>query len=83
MKVTLKLYASLQDYLPADAKNHSTEVVIGESDTPYQVLKRFKVPLKMAHLVILNGIYLYPADREKPVLKEGDVLAVWPPVAGG
>ena len=83
MKVTLKLYASLQDYLPPDAKNHSTEVVIGDKDTPYQILERFKVPRKMAHLVVLNGIYLYPPERENPVLKEGDVLAVWPPVAGG
>lgn len=83
MKVTLKLYASLQDHLPADAKNHSTAVTIAESETPYQLLERFNVPRKMAHLVILNGIYLYPADREKPVFKEGDTLAVWPPVAGG
>ena len=83
MRITLKLYASLQDHLPANAKNHSTEVVIGEGDTPYQLLERFNVPRKMAHLVILNGIYLYPADREKPLLKDGDILAVWPPVAGG
>ncbi len=83
MRITLKLFASLQEHLPADARNQGTEVVIGENDTPYQLLDRFHVPRKMAHLVILNGVYLNPPEREKPVFKEGDVLAVWPPVAGG
>ncbi len=36
-----------------------------------------------AHLVLLNGVYLTPEQREQATFKEGDTLAVWPPVAGG
>ncbi len=83
IEIILKLYASLAEYLPPIKKRHSVEIKISLNDTPYQVLERFNVPRKMAHLVLLNGVYLEPAERDRSVFKNGDVLAVWPPVAGG
>jgi len=35
------------------------------------------------HIVLVNGVYVAPADRATRTLAEGDVLAIWPPVAGG
>ncbi len=83
MKVTLKLYAILSDYLPGDASEHATRVEISGSTTPYDLIDRYKVPREQAHLVLLNGVYVEPADRDKPGLNDGDTLAIWPPVAGG
>ncbi len=83
IEIKLKLYASLAEYLPPIKKRHSVEIQISFDDTPHQVLERFNVPRKMAHLVLLNGVYLEPAERDRAVFKNGDVLAVWPPVAGG
>jgi len=40
-------------------------------------------PRELAHLVLLNGIYVAPEQRNLVSIKEGDVLAIWPPVAGG
>ena len=54
-----------------------------ESDTPQGVLERYNVPLEMAHLWMLNGVYLNPDERTQAVMKDGDTLAIWPPVAGG
>jgi molybdopterin converting factor small subunit len=35
------------------------------------------------HLVLVNGKYIEPSQRASYALKEGDVLAIWPPIAGG
>lgn len=54
------------------------------ADTSIQdVLVRYEIPKDAVHLVLLNGIYIEPEARETPIFSEGDVLALWPPVAGG
>jgi molybdopterin synthase sulfur carrier subunit len=83
MQITLKLYATLAEYLPEDAKKHRILLDISEKETAYNVIERYNVPRERAHLVLLNGVYLTPEQREQPTFKEGDTLAVWPPVAGG
>jgi molybdopterin converting factor small subunit len=35
------------------------------------------------HLVLVNGVYIAPDQRDTRVLQEGETLAIWPPVAGG
>lgn len=83
MRLTFKLYASLTQYLPSNSNNQSVEIEISEIDTPYTLLERFNVPKESAHLFLLNGLYLQPEEREQSVFKDGDTLAIWPPVAGG
>ncbi|MBS1138025.1 MAG: mut7-C ubiquitin family protein, partial [Proteobacteria bacterium] len=34
-------------------------------------------------LVLINGHYVPPGARRSHALREGDVLAIWPPIAGG
>ncbi len=82
-KLTLKLYAGLTDYLPPDTKDNKLIIEIAEHNTAYEVIDRYKVPREMAHLVLLNGVYIKPEDRNKSVFNDGDTLAIWPPVAGG
>jgi sulfur carrier protein ThiS len=83
MQITFKLYATLTDYLPADAERHAVKLDVPESVSAYQIIDQFKVPREMAHLVLLNGVYLHPDQRNTNIIHEGDTLAVWPPVAGG
>ena len=83
MRLIFKLYASLADYLPEEASKHSVEININDSDSPYSILERFNVPKEEAHLILLNGVYVQLAEREQAIFKDGDTLAVWPPVAGG
>jgi len=84
MQITLKLYATLSEYLPAGTVKHSIALDISDEATAYTVLERCHVPKEKAHLVLLNGVYLTPEQREQPTfIKAGDTLAVWPPVAGG
>lgn len=83
MQLTFKLYASLAAYLPDDADKHSVSISIDASDTAHSILERYNVPRESAHLILLNGVYVQPAQREQSIFKEGDTLAIWPPVAGG
>ena len=83
MEITLKLYASLSQYLPENSKNHATKLSVSNTETAFSVLDKYHIPKESAHLVLLNGVYLEQDERAKPNFSDGDVLAVWPPVAGG
>lgn len=83
MTVVLELYASLMQYLPAGAERHRVRITVPENTTAADLLERFGVPPERAHLVLCNGVYLAPDERAARRLGNGDVIAVWPPVAGG
>ena len=84
MKITFKLFASLTDYLPQQARtSNQLELEVAEGATVLQVIQPFALPEKMVHLVLINGKYLAPAQRATQPLHNGDVLAIWPPIAGG
>jgi molybdopterin synthase sulfur carrier subunit len=51
--------------------------------TANAIIEQFRVPQKMAHLVLRNGIYIEPERRDQAMFKDGDVIAIWPPIAGG
>lgn len=81
--IEFKLFAGLTDYLPAGTKGHSVAIEIPDGTTIHQVIDRFRVPRNKAHLVVCNGVFVHPADRDRYQLRKGDVIALWPPIAGG
>ncbi len=84
MKITFKLYAMLTDYLPPEARSgNRVELDIAPEATIADVIAPFALPMKLVHLVLINGHYVAPEDRPTRTLIEGDVLAIWPPIAGG
>lgn len=84
MQITFKLYASLGEYLPADRRTaNQMPMDVPEGATIGQVIEPFGLPMKLVHLVLVNGVYIQPEERATHALKEGDVLAIWPPIAGG
>jgi sulfur carrier protein ThiS len=56
---------------------------VDDGVTITQVIEPFGLPEKLVHLVLVNGTYIAPEDRASKVLVDGDVLAIWPPIAGG
>jgi len=83
MNVTLKLYATLSDYLPADARQNQVQLDLTEGATVGALIDRYNLPPKLTHLVLINGAYIAPEARAVTALREGDQVAVWPPIAGG
>lgn len=84
MHITLKLFATLTDYLPVASRRGNLVVLeVAESASILDIIEPFGLPPKLVHLVLVNGTYIAPEQRGTRTLVEGDVLAIWPPIAGG
>ncbi len=80
MKIQLKLFASLTRFLP-DQKDSgfSNLVEIDKGTTIEELLDHLKIPREQPKIIFLNGIHA----EGTTVLKEGDRLGIFPPLAGG
>lgn len=84
MRITLKLYASLTPYLPPEAREgNQIALDVPQGATLADIVAPYNLPPKLVHLVLVNGAFVPPPERATRALSEGDVLAIWPPVAGG
>jgi len=84
MKITFKLYASLAQHLPPEAAGgNEVQIDIAPDSTIADIIAPFNLPMKLVHLVLINGVYVAPEARVTRTLVDGDVLAIWPPIAGG
>lgn len=83
MRVVCKLFATLSDYLPPERKGNIVELDVPSGTTVMEIIHRFRVPEKRAHLVLVNGVFVPPSGRMARALENDDELAIWPPVAGG
>ena len=79
MKVELRLYASLSRYLPDGRDGNSCILEITPGMTIRELLDSRNVPRDAPKVIFLNGIHA----RGDEVLKEGDRVGAFPPVAGG
>ncbi len=88
MRITFKLFATLADYLPREHEGHvrvgnELPMDVPEGTTLEQVVEKFPMPKALVHLVLVNGEFILPAERDRHVLRDGDAVAIWPPIAGG
>lgn len=79
MKVFLKLFANLRRYLPPQAKGSAIELEVPTGTRVSGLLSRAGVPQEESPVILVNGRGI---DSDQ-VLVEGDVVAVFPPMAGG
>ena len=80
---TVKLYASLAKYLPSRSERNAIRVSLPADATISSVLGELNLPPASCHLVLVNGTFIPPSRRADHPLADGDILAAWPPVAGG
>jgi sulfur carrier protein ThiS len=84
MRITFKLYAGLTPYLPPQVRvGNAMPLELPNGTTILKAIEPFGMPPKLVHLVLIDGVYIPPEQRGERVLNEGEVLAIWPPVAGG
>lgn len=80
---TLKLYSVLAQHLPPGAERNVATIPVSETTTVGGLIEALNLPPQHCHLVLLNGVYVAPEARATTPIREGDALAIWPPVAGG
>jgi len=88
IEITLKLFATLGDYLPRELEGrkrvyNQLAIALPSACSVQQVIERFGIPPGMAHLVLVNGLFVPRDARASHALRAGDELAIWPPIAGG
>ena len=87
MQVHVRLFASLRDRLPGDRRSHrgrgSFELAVGSS--LQQLLERLAIEPRTAQMVLVNGEQVPRGAEERSALAlaAGDVVSIFPPVAGG
>lgn len=80
MKIELRLFASLRKKLPSGSPRGRCELDLPTGVTVDEVLRQMTIPHESAQMLLVNGEHDRNFER---VLQDGDVLSVFPPVAGG
>ncbi|MEM7564115.1 MAG: MoaD/ThiS family protein [Pseudomonadota bacterium] len=83
MNISIELYASLMKYLPPGKSRFRRELKVDNGLILNRLIEQFHITPEEAHLVLVNGHFVCDGDREERALVEGDVVSIWPPVAGG
>ncbi len=81
--LTLKLFATLGQYLPPGAERNKAQIEVAEGTTVSELIRELGLPLELTHLVLVNGVYIAPEERDGRAFEAGDEFAVFPPIAGG
>jgi len=79
MEIEVKLFATLRDFLPEGSTRFSCKMEIDGKTRVQDILSKLKIPEEMPKIILVNGIH----GKKEQILKDGDVLSVFPPVAGG
>jgi molybdopterin synthase sulfur carrier subunit len=79
MEIEVKLFATLRDYLPKGSSRFSCKMAVDGSIRVQDILSRLKIPDEFPKIILINGVH----GKKDQLLKEGDVLSIFPPVAGG
>jgi len=79
MESEVKLFATLRDYLPKGSGRFSCKMEIDGHTRIQDILAKLNLPDEIPKIILVNGVH----GRKEQTLKEGDVLSIFPPVAGG
>ena len=79
MKVEVRLFANLAKLLPPGSQKKRATMIVKKGTTVDGLLDKLNIPPKITNIIMINGVH---KDR-KTELNEGDVVSVFPPIAGG
>jgi molybdopterin converting factor small subunit len=73
--IQIKLFATLQRFMPASAENYAIET----GTTIHTLLQQLDLPENKAKLIFIDGVKAELAT----VLQGGERIGIFPPVGGG
>ena len=79
MKIEIALYATLSQYLPAGAESRKAVLEVRDGATALDVMNQLGIPQEYPNILLVNG----KQARPETVVKDGETLAIFPPLAGG
>jgi molybdopterin synthase sulfur carrier subunit len=79
MEIEVKLFATLRDYLPKGSGRFSCKMEIDDHSRVQDILSKLNLPEDIPKIILINGTH----GKKDQRLKDGDILSIFPPVAGG
>jgi sulfur-carrier protein len=79
VRVEVHLFATLERFLPPGSRHGVAALDVPEGSTASDVTASLGIPAGLERVLLVNGREASPEHRLTP----GDVLAVYPPLAGG
>jgi len=79
LKIEVRLFADLVRLLPPESRQNPATLEIERGETVDVVLNRLGISSNITNIVMVNGVH---GGRSMP-LKDGDVVTVFLPLAGG
>ena len=79
MQVEVRLFATLAGFLPPGSHDGAGIVDLEADATVRRLIERLAIPPQMSRIVLVNGRDVDDDERLAP----GDVVDVFPPLAGG
>ena len=79
MKVEVRLFANLAKLLPPGSQKKRITMTVKKGTTIDELLEKLNIPPKITNIIMVNGIH----QKRETLLNEGDVVSVFPPIAGG
>ncbi len=79
MEIEVKLFATLRDYLPKGSDRFSCKLKVEPRARVQDIISKLKIPGDIPKIILVNGVH----GKIEQSLKEGDVVSIFPPVAGG
>lgn len=79
MKFKVKLFATFMKHLPKGTGLEGINVEMEPGTTIKDVYKYFELPENIQKITLANGIH----QKASYTVQEGDVISIFPPIAGG
>ena len=78
MKVEIRLFGTLGAFSPMGTPATLIKFLDAPT-TAAKIIEELNLPKDVPKIIIVNGLHAVPDD----VLQDGDVMSVFPPIAGG
>jgi molybdopterin converting factor small subunit len=79
MEIEVRLFATFRDYLPPGSLSFSFKKSLDKEMAVTKIAEEISLPPDIPKIFIVNGNVV----TGEYVLRDGDVVSIFPPVAGG
>jgi molybdopterin converting factor small subunit len=79
VKVEVRLFATLTQYLPPGSRDGSVVLDVPDGSSAREVTRRLGIPTDLERVVLVNG---HDANPDDPLAPQ-DILMLFPPLVGG
>jgi len=84
MEIELKLFMMFKKYGPPEQKDGRSRMQIESGTRFIDILNAINMPIEEDKIIVINGISHKQCDEVNELeIKDGDIVAIFPPIAGG